>query len=102
MRTTQRPTLKWKDAPIWVRCIWVVAIINFASFWVIAVECGGDAINGKAEGGRYFLASHGRYTEVTKSFFEYSRIHSMSIWVTHALAFMGLFWAISHRKDQPD
>ena len=85
--------------PIWLRAIWIVAIVNFLSFWVIAVLCGGDAVNGKEEGGRFFLMSHGHYTEVTKSFFEYSRIHTYSLWLTHPLALIGAFWVASRRKE---
>ncbi len=98
--TSHRSPLKWKDVPIWLRAIWIVAIVNFMSFFVIAVLCGGDAVNGKAEGGRFFLMSHGHYTEVTRLFFEYSRIHTYSIWVTHPLALIGTFWFWSRRKEQ--
>jgi hypothetical protein len=99
MRFRSASDLKWKEAPVWLRIAWVVAIVNFASFWIIAVASGGDAVNGKEEGGRYFLANHGSYTEVTKAFFEYSRIHSMSVWITHPIAILGAFWFASRKKE---
>jgi len=42
----------------------LVAAVNFTAFFVAALALGGDAINGKAEGGRYYLSHHGKYTEV--------------------------------------
>ena len=70
------------------------AFLNFASFVIIAVHLGGDALNGKVENGRYFLSNHGRLTEVSADVFSYSRWHAESVFVTHALgmcAMAGLF-----------
>lgn len=47
---------------------------------------GGDAINGYAEGGRYFLRAHGKATEVSQAVFTYSKWHAISVFVTVALA----------------
>jgi len=69
----------------------VVGMLNFASFWIAALILGGDAVNGKTDGQRYFLGSHGRYTEVSQSTFEYSNFHTHSVWITHPLAFVGGF-----------
>ncbi len=85
--------------PVWLRIVWATALLNFASFWIVASMHGGDAANGKEEGGRYFVANHGRYTEVTRSYFEYSRIHSLSIWITHPIAILGAFWFVSRKRD---
>lgn len=52
----------------------------------MAVLYGGDALNGKVEDGHYYLASHGRYTEVSQRFFEYSRIHALSAFIAIPLA----------------
>src|SRR4051812_40384967 len=93
------PTLKWHETPRWLRVIWIVAFTNFAVFWAVSVCSGGDAVNGREVAGRYFLASHGRYTEVSKAFFSYSRIHAHSVWFTHPLALVSLFWFISRRKE---
>ncbi len=76
-------------------------MLNFASFWIIAAASGGDAGNGKEEGGRYYLAEHGHYTEVSKDFFEYSRVHARSIWITHPLALLGGIWFYSRKKLMP-
>lgn len=77
--------------PAWlVYAIGMVALINFASFVIIAQYIGGDAVNGHPSGGHYFLASHGRLTEVSRAVFEYSRWHTISLFVTHSLAFLAL------------
>jgi hypothetical protein len=68
---------------------------------VIAVLSGGDALNGKKEGGRYFLMSHGHYTEVSERFFEYSSIHASSVWITHPAAIFGGMWYFFRRKTTP-
>ncbi|MEI7901752.1 MAG: hypothetical protein WCK89_15980 [bacterium] len=102
MTPEDKLTRKWKDAPVWLRAVWLVAIINFVACFVVAAKNGGDAVNGKEEGGRFFVASHGHYTEVTRSFFEYSRIHTYSIWVTHPLAIIGAFWFWGCRRERPE
>ena len=67
-----------------------LGILNFTAYWIISGALGGDAINGKDEGGRYYLSSHGRYTEVSRSIFEYSRFHTYSLCLTHPLVFIGI------------
>jgi hypothetical protein len=96
-RTTSR--LTWKESPAWFRIICIVAIVNFASFMIIAVLSGGDALNGKEKDGRYYLMSHGHYTEVSKAFFEYSRIHTASLFITHPLVIFSGFWLLSRKKE---
>lgn len=54
-----------------------VAIVNFFAFVMALLYLGGDALNGKQEGGRYFLAQHGRLTEVSASVFAYSKWHAI-------------------------
>jgi hypothetical protein len=66
----------------------VVGFLNFAVFWITAVALGGDAYAGGHQGSHYFLSSHGRLTEVSEAVWQYSRIHSASVWVTHPLALL--------------
>jgi hypothetical protein len=91
----------WKNTPKWLRVVFIVAILNFASFWIIGVLNGGDAINGKEEGGKYFLNSHGHYTAVSKTFFDYSAFHALTVLVTHMAAFFGAFWLYSRKPTAP-
>lgn len=73
----------------------LIGALNFASFIIMALILGGDAVNGKSDGQRYYLGSHGHYTEVSQSTFEYSRLHTYRVWITHPLIFLGagsLIW----------
>ncbi len=71
----------------------MIAWLNFAVFWIVAVSIGGDAVSGKVESGHYFVSSHGRLTEVSPTVWHYSRIHTVSIWVTHPIGLVGgLIW----------
>jgi hypothetical protein len=51
-----------------IRLCWT----NFAVFIVGTFILGGDAWNGHATNGHYFVADHGHLTEVTKAEFVYS------------------------------
>ena len=62
-----------------------IAIVNFVVFVAIAVPLGGDALNGTARDGHYYLMQHGIYTEVSRPIFIYSTIHTLSLFVTHPL-----------------
>jgi len=66
----------------------IAGFCNFLAFWIAAVYLGGDAINGKAVEGHYFLSSHGHFTEVGRNIFTYSRWHVFSIFITHPLAML--------------
>ena len=99
MKYLSQSSVKWLETPIWLRVIWIIAIVNFTSFWITSVLSGGDAINGKVESGKYFIMSHGRYTEASKLFFDYSRIHTYSVWVTHSAAFISALLFYSRRKN---
>jgi hypothetical protein len=93
-------SLAWRDVPTWLRITFLVALLNFAGFVTIATINGGDALNGKEEGGRYYLASHGRRTEVSHAFYCYSKVHAASLFITHPAAIIGGFW-LSSRKSRP-
>lgn len=68
-----------------LRAILLIAMLNFFAFWYGALILGGDAVNGKEEGGRFFVGAHGKYTEVTEGVYRYSRFHVLSLLVTHSL-----------------
>jgi len=73
-----------------------IAIVNFLTFFLIAISIGGDAVNGKVEDGKYYVVNHGKYTEVSKAVFTYSRFHVYSIWVTHPVGVLAMIaWSIS-------
>jgi hypothetical protein len=63
-------------------------LANFAAFMVGAVYLGGDALNGKAADGHYFLSNHGYLTEVSRAVFTYSEWHARSVFITHPVAIL--------------
>jgi hypothetical protein len=71
-----------------------IGFVNF--FWFIAesTALGGDAVNGYQLDGRYYVGSHGSYTEVARSIWEWSRLHAISVWLTHPLALLGMAYLI--------
>ena len=82
----------------------VIGVLNFASFWIIAVVIGGDAVSNAPVDGRYYVSEHGRRTEVSRSVYDYSLFHARSVWVTHPLAFFGgylLYCEDKKRKAKP-
>jgi hypothetical protein len=64
----------------------VIGFANFFWFMIESTRLGGDALNGFARDGHYFVVSHGSTTEVDRATWEWSRFHVMSLLVTHPLA----------------
>jgi hypothetical protein len=77
-----------------------IGILNFASFWIVAVIIGGDAVSNPPQDGRYYVSEHGHRTEVSRSVYEYSLFHARSVWVTHPLAFLGGYLLYSEDKKR--
>jgi hypothetical protein len=81
--------------------VFVIAIVNFLAFIIGAAVLGGDAVNGKSEAGRYYVANHGKLTEVSRAAFTYSRLHCHAVWVTHPLALLcGLLLFRQKRQER--
>jgi len=78
--------------------LFIIGALNFASFFIIALFIGGDAVGNPPLDGRYYVSEHGRRTEVSRSVYEYSLFHARSVWGTHALIFFGAF--ILYCKDE--
>jgi hypothetical protein len=84
-------TLRWhlsRRAKFIFIPVFVLAVINFATFISINIYIGGDALNGHMIDGHYFLGSHGRYTEVSRAIWTYSYYHAVSMWITHVSVFI--------------
>ena len=67
-----------------------IGLLNWAAYLSICSRIGGDAVNGKIDGGKYYVGSHGRYVEVSQSTYEWSRLHTYLVWATHALQLAGM------------
>ena len=59
--------------------IWAAAFLTFAAFMITAFAWGGAALNGKVEGGRYYVGDHGEYREVARGVYATSAALSV-IW----------------------
>jgi hypothetical protein len=73
----------------------IVGLLNFVLFMAGATYFGGDAVNGRAGGGRYFLwgphdGTKG-YHEVSRAIFLYSKWHTISMLVTWVLMLVAAF-----------
>lgn len=84
--------------PAWlVYAFGIAALVNFFSFIALDLYLGGDALNGRQAAGHYFLANHGRMTEVSRAVFEYSQWHARSLFITHPLALLAGWMAFKKR-----
>ena len=77
--------------------IGIAALINFLSFVTIVEFLGGDAVMGHQAAGHYFLGNHGHMTEVSRTVFEYSLWHALSVVVTAPLAMLAWWLALQKR-----
>lgn len=85
-----RPLPKWQELPWWVRLAFLVAAVNFVSFWGGSFLLGGTAMHGCQQDGHYFLREGGTHTEVSEARWTYSLYHGRSMWATHAALFVTL------------
>jgi len=85
-------------------CYLVMAItwINLVAFIAIAVWLGGDAVNGDASGGHYYLAAHGHRVEVSHGVWVYSRIHAFSAMISGLLFIVAVFICSRLEKTEHD
>ena len=91
--TMNRPsTSPTKALVVAAHVFMLVTILNFVIFAAVATYLGGDAVNGRIEGGRYYLfgvrTENGwkkRHTEVSERVFTYSKWHAYSVIVTWPL-----------------
>lgn len=79
---------------------WVVValgMMNFVIFVAIATYLGGEALNGKVEGGHYYFygpgteSGHKGYFEVNEQIFDYGTWHFSSVLVTWPLVMASAF-----------
>ena len=88
---------RWHSVTVFVAfSVFIAGLLNFMLFWMIAVAIGGDA--DKIENGRYYVVSHGRFTEVSEAVWTYSYYHARSIWISHPLGMLGAIVMACSRK----
>ena len=72
---------------------------KFGRFFIIDLLSGGDALNGRVQDGRFYLGDHGHFTEVSRRFFEYSRIHALSVFILTPIAILVCGSYLARHKD---
>jgi hypothetical protein len=74
---------------------WLV-LVNFVAFIILRFVLGGNALNGGAHSGHYFLGSGRSQTDVSFAIFACSFLHTFSLFITHPLGVVISFRA--HRR----
>ena len=73
--------------------------LNGCAFFVHTSVVGGGASIGRIENGKYYVGSHGRYTEVSRSTYRCCWWHELSFAATTLIAlFIGLDQALSRKR----
>ena len=83
-----------KLLPLLALVVAVTCFGNFLWFMSESSRLGGDAGSGYVRDGRYFVGSHGSYSEVTQQQYEWSQVHAQSIWVTHPLGMLAMAYLL--------
>jgi hypothetical protein len=85
--------IQWSFVSL-VRVIAALAAINFLAFVATTFYLGGDALNGYARNGHYFLGLHsnGPFTEVSRTVFNYSRWHALGVIVSIGFLLAAELW----------
>ena len=80
MRLKALNRITWNESPIWLRCLAVFVLANFATFFIVAVFfLKGSALDGGVRNGHYFFGDKGhRVWEVSSSIYYYSLIHTVT------------------------
>lgn len=81
------------------RWLYLGAFANFLLFLGISLWLGGDAAQGRAAGGEYWLGYKGRQWPVSAFVYHFSALHMMSLFFTHPL---GMFVAWRARRRVND
>ncbi|MDE2462777.1 MAG: hypothetical protein KGO02_03560 [Alphaproteobacteria bacterium] len=68
-----------------IRLYALAVLANLLVFSSVALYLGGDAINGYAKTGHYFLCLYGKCHEVSVTLYRYSLWHALSVILSFAL-----------------
>jgi hypothetical protein len=66
----------------WLATFFFTCLLNMVVFFLTSVLIGGTAQNGKLENGKFYVGEHSRYTEVSKTMYEFSRTHFLFTIIT--------------------
>jgi hypothetical protein len=81
-----------------------LGMLNFMLFFLSILLFGGNALNGKAEAGHYFLGDHGYYVEVIYPVYLLNRLWSILTLVTWPLVILAgvAAWGVNHNSKNDD
>jgi hypothetical protein len=82
--------------------LFVVTVLNFGVWGILTSVIQGDAINGKIEHGKYYVAMKGRYTQVSRGVYLYSYVHTCTNFVLFPALILSGFLGLrtKSRKDE--
>jgi len=95
--TSSRYSLKWREVPLWLQVLVIIAVVNFVSFIAVSTAHGGDALNGYKHAGHYFVCAHGGCAEVSRQFWWYSWSHGIALWITQISVIVAGFVFVGRR-----
>lgn len=88
-----KPTNKFQKVCL---LLFTLAIVNFILFFIISLIIGGTAISGFVSDGHYYVKDHGKITETSSFVWYFSKIHSISVFITHPVGIIAvIFYNIS-------
>jgi len=74
----------------WMLAFFLAHFLNFFTFLAVSGFLGGDALNGKQESGKYYVGSHGKYTEVSTPLYAFSGVQALTTIMLHVPALLCL------------
>jgi hypothetical protein len=79
--------------------VWIASLVVFV---VVTIIIGGDAINGKTEGGHYYLYLQGHLNEVSSSIWHFDRTFTIFIMIVSPLSALGgtVLKAMSRKRER--
>ena len=84
------------------RTLLVIGLVNIVLLGVIGFSLGGHAGFGKVEDGRYYVAAHGQYSEVSRAAWTFGRGQEISLLATLPLMVAGFLmrYGVPPRRGQ--
>jgi hypothetical protein len=83
----------------WLATFFLTCWLNMTVFFLTSALIGGTAQNGKSENGKFYVGEHSRYTEVSKTMYEFSSAHFFFTIITFVPTLLAV---LISRKKMPN
>jgi hypothetical protein len=83
----------------WLATFFLTCWLNMVMFFLTSALIGGTAQNGKLENGKFYVGEHSRYTEVSKTMYEFSSTHFFFTIITFVPTLLAV---LISRKKMPN